>query len=237
MSKIAKPNGLTLSKSRISLTARKLWNFLALKSRNQLDYNKMYSCTLSEVYSYMTWTSRNTPYVKRELQSLVNSSIEFVEFGAKTRQPWLVCALLASVSFNGDLIEWEYPRKLVAKMMKKEKYALIDMTLNSQFTNVGKMALYEYLMSYKNFASTPLISVEDWVNICIADKKTFAMWKYLNIDYFKPLFEKLKIEVGLKCSLEYKKTGREIVAVKVKFSQMTAKERLQFYTGTSKALL
>lgn len=238
MSKILKPNGIILSDSRLTLNSRKLYNFLIFKARNKLENQRIHTVTLSELYNYMNWTSRNTVYVRDSITALVNTSVTYIPLNKKLK--WAITPLLGTVKFFDGYIEYEFTPYMIRKFIIKQNYTLIDMALNSQMTSVGKLAFYEFLEAHKNIKATPFMSTEELKKLCGADKKkAYKDFKQFNYFTIKPMIKDFKSKLGWGVTPEYKKSAGVITHVRFVFRRLSFKERVENarLTGNTNPLL
>lgn len=163
----------------ITTVQRKTFNFLLKKAIDQYhsaNGQQLYKFTvpIHDLVKYLDF-NKNYEYLKKELKKLTHIAVEYNILNKDKQHEWGTFVLLAGVSFTEERgkIVFSFPHQIVNFIIDPKMYALLDLAVIRNLSNKYSIALYEFLMDYKNSPQIPAISIEKFRKIMGVDPKAY----------------------------------------------------------------
>ena len=202
----------------ITLMQRKAYNVLLAHAYEDLPKKAVHSMPISDLCRYLDFESNNTKHLKDALRGLVGIKVEWNVLGADRQQTWGVAALLAEVSIKEGACYWEYSSTMRGLLYNPSIYARINLSLQNSFTSKHSLILYENVFHYfrkdDGFGETPWIDIPKVRKLFGIKDEEYKQFKILNNVVIKRAIEEVNKITNLQVTVEYRKKGRSIAAIK-----------------------
>lgn len=202
----------------ISLIQRKAFNVLLAYAYDDLPKKDEHKIPIMDLCRYINFDSNNTRHLKDALRGLVKTNVEWNILGADRQQEWGVAALLAEVRIKNGFCYWGYSSTLRKLLYNPRIYARINLSLQNQITSKHSLILYENIFFYyregDGFGETPWIDINTLRKLLGIPEGRYKQFKVLNGMVIKKSIHEINDKTELIVTIEYKRSGREVSAVK-----------------------
>jgi len=202
----------------ISLVQRKAYNVLLAHAYDNLPQKTSHRMPISDLCRYLNFDSNNTQHLKTALRGLVRTHVEWNILGADRQQVWGVAAMLSEVQIKQGFCYWEYPSTLRKMLYNPSIYARINLSLQNQISSKHSLILYENIFFYyraaDGFGETPWVDIATLRKLLCLKKGEYKQFKVLNSAVIKKSVNEINDKTDLQVTVEYKRSGRKIAAVK-----------------------
>jgi plasmid replication initiation protein len=215
----------------ITLIQRKAYNVLLACAYNDLPTKTVHHMPLNVLCRYLNFESNNTKYLKEALKGLVGTNVEWNILGADRQQEWGTAALLSEVKIKNGLCYWEYPSTLRQMLYNPRIFARINLSLQNKISSKHSLILYENIFFYYRAADgcgeTP------WIEILLLRKllgikpEEYKQFKVFNNSVIKKSVEEINQKTDLQVTIEYKRKGRKVAAIKFHVELNEEKEEIK----------
>ena len=202
----------------ISLIQRKCYNVLLAHAYDDLPKKNTHRMPISDLCKYLNFDSNNTKHLKEALKSLVKANVEWNILGADRKHEWGVAALLAEVQIKKGFCYWEYTSTLRKMLYSPTIYARINLSLQNKISSKHSLILYENIFFYyraaDGFGETPWIDIPVLRKLLGIKDDEYTQFKVLNSAVIKKSVAEINKKTDLQVTLEYKRSGRRVAAIK-----------------------
>lgn len=138
---------------RISLLGRRLFNVLLHRSQDEGERDE-YEARLHEVVSDADYNSKDTAPLKKILQELMTTTVEWQSPSSGEIETWDACNLLSGAGITKDrrtgavTIRWRFDSKVRQQLLSPDRYARLSIEAITQLSSHASMALYEICARY-----------------------------------------------------------------------------------------
>jgi hypothetical protein len=206
--------------NRISLLERRAWNVLLAHAYDELPSAETHRMPVADLTRVLGYASRNHLHLRETLKSLTSTVLEW-NIVNKDKEVWGVTTLLAEVEIEDGICTYAFGPTLRKRLYNPKMYARISLSLQNLFQSKHALALYElcvdYLHEESNLGQTPFISIPDFRRLMGIPQGMYPEFKKLNQYVIKEPLEEINEVTDLTVTVEYKKEGRSVVAVKFRF--------------------
>jgi len=205
----------------VPLLARRLWNVLLARAYDDLpDWERVrvHKVPVGEVLESLGTTTRNTEHLKELLRALASTPVEWNVLGKDNVEEWGVSALLAEAKIKGGHVEFSYGPTLRERLHNPRLYVRISLSIQNRFASKHSLALYELCVDYldvtRGRGETPWIPLETYRSMMGIEDGQYARFAQLNQRVVKSSVHEVNKRSDVAVSVEYKKEGRSVVALK-----------------------
>ena len=202
----------------ISLIQRKCYNVLLAHAYDDLPKKNTHRMPISDLCRYLNFDSNNTKHLKEALRGLVKANVEWNILGADRKNEWGVAALLAEVQIKKGFCYWEYTSTLRKMLYSPTIYARINLQLQNKISSKHSLILYENIFFYyraaDGFGETPWIAIPVLRKLLGIGTDEYKQFKVLNSAVIKKSVEEINKKTDLQVTIEYKRSGRRVAAIK-----------------------
>ena len=205
----------------ISLLQRKTWNVLFANAYDELPTHEEHTVNIQKLTEVLEFKSKNDRYLKESLKGLMQIIVEWNLLGKDGENQWGATAMLASAEIRNGVCTYGYSAPLRRRLHNPAMYARISLELQNKFTSKHTLALFELFQDYfdksRQFGETPFIDIATFRKLMgVGDK--YPTFKQLNERIIKKSINEIQEVTAYMIEVEYKQTGRQVVAVKFKIA-------------------
>lgn len=209
----------------ISLLQRKAWNVLLANAYDRLPKQDFFEVDISELIEVLKYDSKDVEYLKQNLETLMQSIVEWDVIGKKGNKTWKASVLLANVEISGNTLIYSYSPMLKELLYNPATYAKISLAMQSRFKSKYALALYELFVDFfiAKFGKgeTPWIDIEDYKKLLDLENNKMVQtgqFKRLSQKYIAEPIKEINAKSDLFIDVEYKRQGRKVAFIKFKIS-------------------
>lgn len=205
--------------NRISLVQRRAWNILLANAYDDLPKQDRYRISLKDLMGILGLERcNNDKHIKDACKELVSCYIEWNILGKDGSREWGVSGLLASATVNHGILTYSYSPELRDRLYNPQMYARIKLSIQKLFSSKHALAIYELCVDYfiekRGHGETPWIDIENYRKLMGLKEDEYTDFKFLNKWTIKDPIKEINEKSDLSVSVEYKKEGRKVVAIK-----------------------
>jgi hypothetical protein len=138
---------------RITSLGRKLYNVFLHCAQNAGEQDE-YEARLHEIVELAGYNSNDTTSIKKTLQELLTTAVEWQSATDGEVERWDSCNLLSGVGITKDkrtkavTIRWRFDSMILKQMLSPDRYARLSIEAITQLSTHAAMALYEICARY-----------------------------------------------------------------------------------------
>jgi plasmid replication initiation protein len=206
-------------KSDLSLIDRKVLNILLKNAYDTLDTERYHTIRLNEIRTLIGWTGKNYNSLKKSLNKLVSTRVEWNIFKKDKKNEWAISSLLASASISGGKCIYDYSHHLKTLLKNPNIYGRINLITQNKFKSKYSLILWEFLSDYLSVGKssgirTEWIKIDDYKNFLGAEPGKYKTFKGLSLNLIKLPVEEINKVSDLNVEATYQKSSNKVVAVK-----------------------
>jgi plasmid replication initiation protein len=203
--------------NRVGLLERRAWNWLLANAYDELPTAETHSIAVSDLIKALGYASRNHAHLRETLKALTGSVLEWNVI-RKDKEVWGATTLLAEVEIEDGVCTYAFGPMLRKRLYNPKMYARISLSLQNQFQSKHALALYELFVDYlhedNRHGETPFISILDFRKLMGIPEGMYPEFKKLSKWVIKDPLTEINKVTDLTVTVEYKKEGKAVVAVK-----------------------
>ncbi len=166
----------------------------------------------------------NYTFLKEQLEKLTTTSVKYNLLHKDKGYEWGAFNLLAGVSFTekeGHVV-FSFPHQIVDRIIEPRIYAILDLAVIKGLKSKYAIALYEFLMDYKDSPRIPKLSVDYFKELMGVQKEAYRSFSLLRkrvIDRaVNELNQNSEIPFSVSYTLERSRGGRSHKYTHIQFS-------------------
>ena len=203
--------------NRVGLLERRAWNWLLANAYDELPTAETHSIAVSDLMKALGYASRNHAHLRETLKALTGSVLEWNVI-RKDKEVWGATTLLAEVEIEDGVCTYAFGPMLRKRLYNPKMYARISLSLQNQFQSKHALALYELFVDYlhedNRHGETPFIFILDFRKLMGIPEGMYPEFKKLSKWVIKDPLTEINKVTDLTVTVEYKKEGKAVVAVK-----------------------
>lgn len=221
----------------LTLLERKMSNVLLLNAYDALLTRRTHRIPIKHMSAMLGWDeSNNIERLQEALTKLASTAVRFnmMEDG---KEVWRVMSMISYGEIKDGICTYRYDEYLAERLYDPEVYATINIGVQRRFDGGYALTLYENCVRYRTVGSTGWWEIERYRDLLGATASMYNEFKYLKRDVItKPLTEVNKVS-DIQLEAEFKKNGRNVVAVRFLISENPQQMLLKPEVDTEHAAL
>jgi hypothetical protein len=225
--------------NKVDLLSRKAWFYLIYKALPFMDIQTTFSIPLLDLKKAIGYNSKNNKYLKKSLESLVETKVTWNLFG-KDNETWGVGSLLSDceIESRSGIFEYSFSPKIQKRFLNPNMYVKLNLLVSKRFTSKHSLALYCLALDFlniKNNYGEKNLTIEDLRFYLGLENDEYSRV----VDIHRRILKKAEIDINNNSDMNIsinpiKNSGRKIIAFKL---QMSIKdEHLDFYKPQNKLI-
>lgn len=217
----------------LTLLQRKINNALLFHAYPSLTKQEDHTITITELCRMIHYEGHNYDALKGAILGLLNTVIQWNVIGDNCNdEVWRAGAIISFVEIKGSTCTYYYSKPLRELLYEPSVYGRISMIVQSRFTSVYGLALYENCVRYITVGLTKWFDYQTFRKLMgVVDDTKYAVFK----DFKKRVIDRAISEVNLRSSVEvtpeYKRAGRKVVSIRFKVNEKGKKAPLGLRTS------
>ena len=211
----------------MSLLERRTFNALLFHAQSGDSFGEdfVFFITLSKLKEFLRFQSRNNKAIKEAIIGLTETTLRWNLCNDKAAcgAHWFSASLLASASYSGGVIRYEYSKAIRDLVKDPSVYANICLDAQASLRSKYSLALYENCIRYKSIGSTRVFPISLLRELLGADFGSYKKGGVLCQKIIKPAIDEINNKTSLKLRSHFIKRGNEIEAVKISVQSGTKK--------------
>lgn len=200
---------------KLSLLQRKLSNVLLLNAYDTLLTRRSHVIDARTLCVMIGYNSNDTSTLKDALRALVETTAEWDMLGDDGAQEWGVSALLASARMRGGVCEYAYSPALAEKLHDPKIFALINLSIQREFSSGHALALYENCYRFVRTGSTGWWEIPLFRQLMgVEDSAYYGVFKHLNAKIIKPAVAEVNAVSNIQLTPELRRQARVVTAIR-----------------------
>lgn len=200
---------------KLTLLQRKLSNVLLLNAYDGLMSLRSHVIDARTLSVMIGYNSNDTSSLKDALRALVETRAEWDILGDDGAREWGVSALLASARLRGGVCEYAYSPALAEKLHDPKIFALINLSIQREFSSGHALALYENCYRFVRTGSTGWWELGLFRRLMGVDESSYyETFKHLNAKIIKPAVTEVNAVSNIQLKSELRRQGRAVSHVR-----------------------
>ncbi|WP_166418685.1 replication initiation protein [Cochlodiniinecator piscidefendens] len=200
---------------KLSLLQRKLSNVLLLNAYDTLTTQQSHSIDAKTLCLMIGYNSNDTATLRDALKSLAETVAEWDMLDEDGKQEWGVSALLSYAKLKDGVCEYAYSPVLAQKLHDPKVFALINVTIQRNFSSGHGLALYENCYRFVRTGSTGWWSLDLFRKFMgLEGSAYYETFKHLNAKIIKPAVTEVNKTSNIHITPEFRKQGRAVTDVR-----------------------
>ena len=196
---------------KLSLLQRKLANVLLLNAYDGLLSRRTHVIDARTLCVMIGYNSNDTDTLKDALRALVETTAKWDMLNDDGGREWGVSALLASARLRGGVCEYAYSPALAEKLHDPKIFALINLSIQREFSSGHALALYENCYRFVRTGSTGWWEIEIFRRLMgVHDSAYYKTFKHLNAKIVKPAVAEVNAVSNITLTPEVRRQGRAV---------------------------
>ena len=200
---------------KLSLLQRKLSNVLLLNAYDTLLTRRSHVIDARTLCVMIGYNSNDIGTLKDALRALVETTAEWDMLGDDGAREWGVSALLASARLRAGVCEYAYSPALAEKLHDPKIFALINLSIQREFSSGHALALYENCYRFVRTGSTGWWDIALFRRLMgVEDSAYYAVFKHLNAKIVKPAVAEVNAVSNIQLTAELRRQSRVVTAIR-----------------------
>jgi len=200
---------------KLSLLQRKLSNVLLLNAYDGLLSRRSHSIDARTLSVMIGYTSNDIDTLKDALRALVETTAEWDMLADDGGREWGVSALLASARLRGGVCEYAYSPSLAEKLHDPKIFALINLSIQRNFSSGHALALYENCYRFVRTGSTGWWDLALFRRLMgVEESVYYRNFKNLNAKVIKPAVAEVNAVSNIALTAELRRHGRAVAEIR-----------------------
>lgn len=201
--------------SELGLVEQKIVNALLYNAFPRLrEKKKFHEIHVAELAGLIGYKGNDHQRLKESLKNLISKVFEWNVLEDGQAEVWEASAMLASVSIRGPVCTYTYSEHLAEHLANPAIYGRIDMLIQSKFKSSYGLRLYENCIRYQNIPQMRWLEISQVRKLLGVNDKQYQIFRDLKRRVIEAAVKEVNELSPLRLEVEYKKRGRETVAVK-----------------------
>lgn len=229
-----KKHSAIIQMSNINAEARKVYNYLLYKAKEELRTKKEIQDSIfkTDIASVKNATgATNNKALKKSILSLVGCVVEFNTLGKDKNKIWSAFSLLCEAHIEDGIISYSFPKKILDTIVKPYIYGIIDLAIIKELDSKYSIALYELLEDYKKLGKRSL-KIEEFRKLMGLTSYTYKNTNELKRRVIDISIAEIKEKTPFNISYSFQKLGRVIEAIEFKFISTDASDNKKYMEKT-----
>lgn len=207
---------------KLTLLQRKLSNVLLLNAYDELLTRRSHAIDARTLAAMVGYNSNDIDTLKDALRSLVETTAEWDMLADDGRTEWGVSALLASARLRGGVCEYAYSPALAERLHDPKIYAMINLSIQRQFSSGHALALYENCYRFVRTGSTGWWDIDLFRSLMgVGDSVYYRVFKQLNAKIIKPAVTEVNAVSNISLTPEVRRSGRSVSEIRFLIRETT----------------
>jgi hypothetical protein len=204
---------------KLSLLQRKLSNVLLLNAYDDLLTHRSHRIDARTLCVMIGYNSNDMDTLKDALRALVETTAEWDMLGDDGAREWGVSALLASARLRHGTCEYAYSPALAEKLHDPKIFALINLSIQRNFTSGHALALYENCYRFVRTGSTGWWDLDLFRRLMgVEGSDYYANFKHLNAKVVKPAVAEVNRVANIELTPEVARRGRAVAQIRFRIA-------------------
>jgi len=161
------------------------------------------------------YNSNDMDTLKEALRALVETTAEWDMLNDDGAHEWGVSALLASARLRGGVCEYAYSPALAEKLHDPKIFALINLSVQRNFSSGHALALYENCYRFVRTGSTGWWDLQLFRRLMgVDDSAYYQSFKHLNAKVIKPAVAEVNAVANIRLTPELERRGRGVSRIR-----------------------
>ncbi len=220
----------------ITLLQRRTWNVLLFNAYNELESQEEHHIRLLELATIVGYDSHDFDYLKESTKAMMNCIVEWDILGKDGSPEWGATVLLAQAEIKRGILTYAYSPALRRRLHNPSIYARLDLNLQKRFDSKYGLALWEictdYLGSSREYGETPFIELDEYRKLIGIREGGYPQFKEFNRCAVKEPVTEINRVSDFQVTVDYKRQGRKVVALKFKMRRIALLPAPDFKQGS-----
>lgn len=200
---------------KLTLLQRKLSNVLLLNAYDELLTRSTHALDARTLCVMIGYNSNDMDTLKDALRALVETTAEWDLLGDDGAREWGVSALMASARLRAGVCEYAYSPALAEKLHDPKIFALINLSVQRNFSSGHALALYENCYRFVRTGSTGWWDLALFRKLMgVEDSAYYAVFKHLNAKIVKPAVAEVNAVSNIRLEAQLERRGREVARIR-----------------------
>lgn len=212
---VKRHNATITIKASLTLVQRKLLSALLFNAYPNLLNHRIHDISYSSLCKLMGYNSNNSDELRKNIEGLLGTAIEWDYQGEDGKPAWKMSTLLASGGLENGIVSYEYSSVLAEKLYNPEIYTRINLEIIRALSSTYSVAIYEHCLRYANVGSTGWMSLEFFRDIIgVSGLKNYKEFRRLKSKIVNPSVEEINATTNINIVTSYRKKGRSYSDIK-----------------------
>ncbi|HZC01173.1 MAG TPA: replication initiation protein, partial [Gammaproteobacteria bacterium] len=210
----------------ITLLQRRTWNALLYNAYDELETKEEHAIPVKKLAGLVGYDSHDMGYLKEAALAMLRCIVQYNVLGKDgSSERWGAMALLAQVDIQKGLFSYAYSPELRRRLHNPAMYARLDLNMQKQFASKHALALWElcadYLGSGRDYGESPVIPLAEYRKLMGIADDMYPLFKLFNKRVIKEPIEEINRVSDFLVSVNYRRSGRKVKALKFKIRRIT----------------
>ena len=210
----------------LGLLARKLYNILLEHAKPNMMSMEVHEIPFRLIINKLDYRSNDYDAVKKALTSLPTTQVrwDYLERGemknrersGRGRGDFGVSAFVSQVLFEGDVVKYAYPPFLRELLYTPQRFAIVDLRVQNQFSGAYSLSLYEIASQYMKDGTTGVYEVDRWRGLLGMDPEDsgiYKQFKYFRSKVLIPAVTEINQSSDIVMEPHFHRTGRNVTHI------------------------
>jgi hypothetical protein len=225
LQKASEVTEIALVTGELGLLARKLYNILLEHAQPNMLTKEVHIIPFRLIIQKLDYRSNDYEAVKRALTSLPTTQVrwDYLDRGdIKARdksargRDFGVSAFVSQVVFDSEFVKYAYPPFLRELLHTPQRFAIVNLRIQNQFSGSYSLALYEIATQYLSSGVTGVYEVERWRGLLGIDPKDsgiYSQFKYFRSKVIVPATSEINQSTDIVIDPQFHRTGRNVTHI------------------------
>ncbi|NNM59371.1 MAG: replication initiation protein, partial [Legionellales bacterium] len=214
----------------LTLVERKLFNALLYNAYHDLPHQSQFEIPTKELCNKIGYISNDTSKIKNALIALMSTVIEWNILDnnddVEKSRKWQASSILASAKIENGMCSYEYSSVMRAQLYHPDIYGKLKLDTLSKFTSGYGLALYENCVRFQNLEFTPWFPMATFRKLMGVSEEQYSDIRNFKKRVLDIAINEVNKNSTLNVTVEYKKEGRKIEAIRFKLAYAIEKDTL-----------
>ena len=208
----------------VTLLQRKIWNVLLALAYDELPTKEEHFASVKNLMHVLEFESKNEAYLKEALEALVGCKVLWNVLDKDEEYEWAATTLLAQAKIKQGTCTYAYSPELRRRLHNPRMYARLSLSMQNKFESKHAQALWELCLDYlgggNDYGETAYISVDTFRKLMGIADSMYPAFMRLNEKVIKPAIEEVNRVSDFHVTVDFKRQGRRVVALKFKMRRV-----------------
>jgi hypothetical protein len=206
---------ISLVVGELTLLQRKILNVLLEYAKPYLLVREVHEVRFRDIIDRLGYNSNDYKPIKQALEELPTRRVRWNYLGTPGGKDYGVSGYIAQVEFIGDKIQYAYPPKIREMLHSPQRFAVLNLRIQNEFSRQYTLPLYEVLKQFVEFGETRVFSVNEWKELLgVPCSTVYDEFKHFNNKVLKPALQEINNSSDIIASTYFFRRGKYISQIR-----------------------